>query len=292
VGNPEGANAKLQKVGYGMSQPVCIFGHGYLAHALAKECHARRIEVIDNKIPAHALTYETIKAIINHRVPFMVANCAAFIPSPTVDACKDDPEQNIHGNVLLPAALSHACRELDVPLTHLSTGCLFDEQREYTEEDTPTRGWDGYCGAYVGAKLMAEKVVLEHPESYVLRIRLPFDEQDHPRNYLSKLARFDEVFDHVNSLTHRGDFAKAAVDLWQRQAEWGIYHVVNPRQIGTVTITARLQINGVRVPGWRVRKTKDTTGCRLSTDKLRKAGIIMRPVEEAVNEAIKNWRKA
>lgn len=270
---------------------ILILGHGYLAHALAKEFHARKVEVCDNKIPASRLTFDAIQALIYLHRPHLVVNAAAFIPSPSVDACKDDPEQNIRGNVLLPAAIAHACRESDVPLMHLSTGCIFDEQREYTEEDTPTRGWDGYCGAYVGAKLLAEKSVLEHPESYVLRLRLPFDSIDHPRNYLTKLAAFSTVYIHVNSLTHRGDFAKAAVDLWECGAPYGVYHVVNPGQIQAVDLRLRLVSQDICDLTFTDFQVNGTTGCRLSTDKLHKVGVIMRPVEEALAESLKNWRK-
>lgn len=268
-----------------------LLGHGFLAHALAKELHSRNIEVQDNKIPASHLTYDLVTAMINHRAPQLVINAAAYCPLPTVNECGKHPDDNIKGNVMLPAMLAHACRQLDVPLMHLSTGCLFDEQREYTEADTPTRGWDGYCGAYVSAKLLAEKAVLEHPESYVLRLRLPFDEVDNPRNYLSKLSRFETVYDHVNSLTHRGDFAKAAIDLWQKGVAWGIYHVVNPGQISAQDCMLKMFRERIINHQPPVTQCYESTGCRLSTDKLRKAGVIMRPVEEAVKEAIENWRK-
>jgi len=274
-----------------MSQPILLLGHGYIAHALAKEAENRGIQIVGNVIPGRNLNFTILRAMIQDHNPKLVINAAAFIPTPSVDACKDHPMENIQGNVMLPAAIAHACREQDVPLMQISTGCLFDEQREYTEEDTPTRGWNGYCGAYVGAKLMAEKAVLENPESYVLRIRLPFDEVDSPRNYLSKIAGYIGVWDQTNSLTHRGDFAAAAIYLWRIGAPFGVYHMTNPGHVSTRQVLMAMRSAGIidRCP--EIVEAHENRGGKLSTDKLRKAGVIMRPVEEAVRESINNWRK-
>jgi dTDP-4-dehydrorhamnose reductase len=270
---------------------VLLLGHGYIAHALAKEMASRGIEFRDNKVQASHLNFNLLMGMLHKPHTDLVINAAAFIPSPTVDACKDNPEQNILGNVLLPATLAHACRQCDVPLMHISTGCLFDEQREYTEQDTPTRGWDGYCGAYVGAKLLAEQAALENPESFVLRIRLPFDETDHPRNYLSKLGSFPTVFDHWNSLTHRGDFAKAALDLWQNEAAYGIYHCVNPGQVSARQVVLAMMEESVIARCPEFNESPPSTGCRLSTAKLEAAGVRMRHVDEAIADSLRNWRK-
>ena len=174
---------------------------------------------------------------------------------------------------------------------HLSTGCLFDEQREYDEQDDTTRGWDGYCGFYVGTKLLAESIVHTYDKHYILRLRLPFDEVDHPRNYLTKLTKFDKVFQHVNSLTHRGDFAKWALDLWEKKAPFGTYHCVNSGQISAKALTMNLAMNGLIPSMPQFAVSPDTTGAWLSNAKLAAAIGPVRSVHEAVAESISNWRK-
>ncbi len=216
---------------------------------------------------------------------------AAFIPSPSVDECKNHKSETLQSNVSFPAQLVGACDSFGVPLMHLSTGCIFDEQREYSENDNPTRGFDGYCGWYVGTKLVGETVVSRLVEHYILRLRLPFDEQDHPRNYLSKLASFKTVFRHTNSLTHRGDFVKAALDLWQMRAAFGTYHMVNPGFVTAVETVGLLMREGIltKVPQFG---DNVTAGCKLSTAKLLAAGVKIREVHEALEDAVKNWKKA
>jgi dTDP-4-dehydrorhamnose reductase len=143
----------------------------------------------------------------------------------------------------------------------------------------------------VGSKLLAEKLVLDSTEyAYILRIRLPFDEISHPRNYLNKLMEFPTVYRHMNSLTHRGEFARAALDLFETQAEFGIYHVANQGQISAEEVCEKMVRAGI-MKGMPLFADHPTTGCRLSTRKLSEAGVMMRNVEEAVDDAIKNWRK-
>ena len=166
-------------------------------------------------------------------------------------------------------------------------------KRESTEEtDPPLRGWDGYCGTYVGCKLLAEKLVFEYPKTYVLRLRLPFDNLDHPRNYLSKIAAFPTIFDHTNSLTHRGDFAKAALDLVELRAPYGIYNCVNPGQLSARQMIIGMQVRSIidRCP--EIEENPPVSGTRLSTTKLISVGIKIRSVEEAMQHALDNWMKS
>lgn len=275
-----------------MTEKLLILGaSGYLGSAFVRECEQRGLEFYAAHLADDCYgDHPGLSTLMEQEKPTLVINCAAYIPSPTVDACKDHPFETWLSNASLPCLLAMTCQDYNVPLMHLSTGCLFDQQREYTEDDVPTRGWQGYCGFYVGTKIAAEQIVSKIPQHYILRLRLPFDEFDHPRNYLSKLASFKTVFDHVNSLTHRGDFVKAALDLWKLRAPFGTYHVACEGQV-----TARQLMMGMLSRGM-VKLCPDIvehemTGCRLSVAKLKAAGVKVRTVEEALEESLDNWKK-
>jgi dTDP-4-dehydrorhamnose reductase len=266
---------------------ILIFGsNGYMGSAVMAECDRRGIEAAPGRRDG---IMEVMQQIKESRASIVI-NCAAFIPQPTVDECKNHIDSTIAGNVWWPSVLRSACEVTGIPIMHVSTGCLFDEQREYTEEETPTRGWDGYCGFYVGTKLLAEKLVRGYEKHYILRLRLPFDEVDHPRNYLSKLAKFDRVFDHENSLTHRGDFAKWALDLWEKRSPFGTYHCVNTGQIAAWETMEALNDAGLIIKAPELVRSPGTTGARLSNDKLRAAIGSARNVHDAVQEAVTNWK--
>ena len=41
------------------------------------------------------------------------------------------------------------------------------------------------------------------------------------------------MYDNVNSISHRADFARACLDLWKRRAPFGTYNVTNPGFVTT-----------------------------------------------------------
>lgn len=221
--------------------------------------------------------------------PTLIINCSAFIGHPSVDKNKDHPAETIRANVLLPMEIAQRSFELDIPVVHLSTACLYDEEREYSESDIPIRGFDGYCGFYVGTKLIAEEAVKQFEKHYILRLRLPFDNISSTRNYLNKMIEYPKIFDHVNSLTHRGDFVKAAIGLWRNKAAFGTYHVCQPGQISNRDVLAKMQKAGL-IKGEKEFIPGNCTGCRVSTMKLQDTGVLLRSVEEAVDESIKEWK--
>lgn len=272
---------------------LLLGSHGYMGMAFVRELKARGLNFQTESHNA----INAVDCFIRMSKVDLVINCAAYIPKPSVAACDQHKIETLRGNVLLPGLVSDICKSRDVPFMHLSTACLFDEQKEYTEDDVPTRGFGGHCGYYVGTKLMAEELVREHPQHYILRLRLPFDEFDCPRNYLSKLAGFKTVYDHVNSLTHRGDFVKAALDLWENEAPWGTYHVVNPGFVTAKKTFWAIHYSKTNAESWTPVPnpsfiSNDTTGCTLSTAKLLSTGVRIRPVNEALEDALNNWKPA
>lgn len=261
-----------------------------MADALFREMNTRGIEWLENSRPCENLGFLQMMAMMSRQEIDLVINTAAYVPLPSVDLCKIDPTRTILGNVAFPNMLANGCQQYSIPLMHLSTACLYDESREYTEEDEPTRGWNGYCGTYVGSKLAAESVVRDYPKHYILRLRLPFDEVDHPRNYLSKLASFGKIYNHLNSLTHRGDFASWTLDLWEKRAPFGTYHMVNTYQISASDTVHKLWESGIPLKDFVVVNPEGTTGARLSNAKLVSAIGPVRSVQEAVADAINNWK--
>src|SRR5207248_2543609 len=92
----------------------------------------------------------------------------------------------------------------------------------FSEADRPNFSFrDGPCSFYSGSKALGEEAVDGVGRNYIWRLRIPFDELDNPRNYLSKVQRYAKVYDNVNSISHRADFVRACLDLWQTGAPFG-----------------------------------------------------------------------
>jgi 3,5-epimerase/4-reductase len=238
-----------------------------------------------------------------------IINCMAFICKPSVEANDDHKCSTILGNVVLPAQLTSLAAAHGLPLAHISTGCLwFDPPatnsqspstyRKFDEEDEPDLTFDTGAGWYVGSKELAERVVRQYEKHWICRIRLPFDNVDGPRNYLSKLLSFERVVDVRNSMTHRGDFVNACLDMIEKGVPFGTYNMTAPGAMWTHDIMEQLCRFGLRT-AWKTWPAQDfmkthrrtpMSVCELDCSKLLAAGIKMRPVQEAVEDSIRNWR--
>ena len=121
---------------------------------------------------------------------------------------------------------------------------LLAEQRSpsilgFTETDTPNFTFrDLPCSFYSGTKALGEEAIAAFGQSLSGGLRIPFDQFDNRRNYLSKVQRYPKVYENVNSISHRGDFAQRCLDLWDRQAPFGTYNVTNPGYV-----TTRMSLN-------------------------------------------------
>ena len=172
--------------------------------------------------------------------------------------------------------------------------------RGFTEEDEPNFTFrQPPCSFYSGTKAMAEEALRVLPENYIWRLRIPFDHINSPRNFLSKLQYYPKVYNNVNSLSHRGDFVRACLDTWERKAAYGIYNVTNPGFVSSAQVVTMIQ--RILQPARAFKFWSDDaefyaqaaktprSNCVMDVTKLLKAGVKMRPVEEALDEALTTW---
>lgn len=265
---------------------------GYIGSAFVKEMEARGSDFMAISRKDHDYTWmEVIKPLIFNKEIELVINCAAFIPKESVSLCDKHQSETITANVMLPAKLAHLCEFSDTAFAHISTGCLWSDGKEHSEGDLPQRCFTGHCGFYIGTKWLSEEEVRQWYKHYICRIRLPFDEFNNDRNYLSKLALFPKVWDHCNSISHRSDFVKACLDLWESKASFGTYHVTNPGSVRAVDIVEKmLGLGLISKPPEIV--TGQMGDCQLSTDRLLSKGVKIRPVMDALEESLHNWKSA
>ncbi len=288
---------------------VLLFGaSGYIGRAFSEELAARKVAYVP--VSRSGLDYSNFRVVydfVKKIGPELVINAAGFIGRPNVDQCELKKTKTIEGNLLFPEVLSHICQLLEIPLGQVSSGCIYSGYKTengaikgFTEEDVPNFSFDSLpCSFYSGIKALAEERVAVNAYSYLWRIRAPFDEVDCDRNYLSKLQRYAKVVDCINSLSHRGDFVKACLDLWQKRAPYGKYNISNVGYIRNSELVGLMQRK------LKIQKTFEyfadeesfykeakapRSSCVLDVGKLHQAGVRIRSVEEAVDESLHNWK--
>ena len=171
----------------------------------------------------------------------------------------------------------------------------------FSEEDQPNFSFTrNNCSFYSGTKALAEEAIAGFPGAYAWRLRIPFDEKENPRNYLSKVQNYQKVYNNWNSITHRGDFASASLDLWQKNCPSGTYNITNPGYISTREIVGKIQdfLQKKWVPEYwlnddefyRFGALTPRSNCILDSSKLLNASVKMRSVDEALEDALSKWK--
>ena len=262
-----------------------------------------------------------VEALESKKASFLV-NCAGYTGKPNVDACELDKGNCLDGNAILPSVIREVCVELGIGWGHVSSGCIFAGERPggggWREDDAPNFSFrQPPCSFYSGTKALGEEVLgwqeadrgaewpaWEHesePKGYVWRLRIPFNENDGPRNYLSKLQRYENLLQARNALSHLEDFVEACWSCVEKEVPYGIYNVTNPGSVTTSDVVELILKYGVNNKDYRFFDNEEEfmskaakaprSNCVLDTAKLQSAGIHMRSVQEALDWSLKNWKR-
>lgn len=259
---------------------ITLIGHGYIGYAIANE-------LVSQQVPHHWLTH-------NDTVPkdtTVIINAAGYTGSPNVDACEYKKQETINGNVLFPLNLEE--KNKSIPIVHISSGCVYTGYKEggWTEDDEPN--FDFNNGSFYSAsKTLAQSLLKPYlNKSYLLRIRMPFGNHEHPKNFLTKLHRYEKLINFENSLSYVDDVSKVAVHFAQNLPEFGIYNVCNPGSSTTQNIANMLQLNKqwFTEQEFKSATVAPRSNCVLNTDKLSKIYPIQ-PIEQALKLAIESYR--
>lgn len=280
---------------------LLIGSSGYVGSAFKREMDRRDMKY---DAPLRSMVdytkFDVLRKLMARSWPDLVINCAALVVRGAVDNNEDFKSETILANTVFPVTLANVCELCDVPLIQVSSGCLYnDDSRRgsWEESDPPHLTMDTGAGIYVSSKGLAERAIT-YGNVWKCRMRLPFDEFDGHRNYLSKIQRYPKVFDGFNSLSHRGDFVKACLDMFEKGVPFGTYHLTCQGAMWTHDITVLIKKHlGEREFKWwdteeflALARTKKSN-CTLSVDKLKSVGITMRSVREAVEESLVRWMK-
>jgi dTDP-4-dehydrorhamnose reductase len=305
---------------------------GYVGSAFQRELTRRGLP--HEPISRAKLDYSRFRVLVDalkqHR-PEMVIHCGGFTGRPNVDACETRRSETVLGNIVLAQTVAQACDVAGVRLGAVSSGCVFSGAkvqaddgswsiredlnapdlagllgsrspriRGFSETDAANFTFETGGSFYSGTKAITEKILIEFPSAYVWRLRMPFEERDHPRNYLAKLQTYAKLYQNWNSLSHLGDFVAACLDIAKAGLPGGTYNIVNPGYVSTREVVGLIQ--KLRRSDWQPVFFRDDaefyqqpararrSNCILEAEKLIRAGIKIRDVESALADSIKQWR--
>ncbi|MEM6884008.1 MAG: sugar nucleotide-binding protein [Verrucomicrobiota bacterium] len=313
---------------------IILGGSGYVGSAFCRFFEERGIEY--RNISRRDCDYtrsDCLEDLIEQVKPSVLINAAGYTGKPNVDACEVHKTECLDGNAVLPGMIQEVCSRLSLPWGHVSSGCIFTGRHAtgegFSEYDVPNFSFrENNCSFYSGCKVLGEEAMGfgEHVhdgkkvwsylregrelQAYVWRLRIPFNEVNTPRNYLSKIMKYPRLLDAENSISQLEEFVEACWQCWEKRVPYGVYNVTNP---GVVTAKEIVQL----ITEERNRRTSDSekewfpdsfdffededefmrtaaktprSNCVLQTDRLESVGIKLREVNEAVELALRNWK--
>jgi dTDP-4-dehydrorhamnose reductase len=237
--------------------------------------------------------------------PAFLINAAGYTGKPNVDACELDKTNCLFGNAILPGRIAEACTAAGIPWGHVSSGCIFTGKRAdgtgFTEADAPNFTFrQNNCSFYSGTKALGEEILAGAPDVYVWRLRIPFDHRESPRNYLTKLMRYQRLLEAENSISQLQEFVAATFACWEKHIPYGTYNVTNPSHVTTREVVDLILESGVCKKDYEffsdetdfMAKAAKTprSNCVMTSAKLAAAGIEMTPVRDAIRSALKSWQ--
>ncbi len=232
-------------------------------------------------------------------------NCAGYTGKPNVDACELDKTNCLNANAVLPGILDSACSKAGIQWGHVSSGCIYTgdgpQPHGFTETDQPNFSFrTNNCSFYSGTKALGEEILHNSDRCYVWRLRVPFDAFDSPRNYLTKLIRYERLLDARNSLSQLDDFVNACLDCHEKRLPFGIYNLTNT---GSITAREVVELLGPITPSGKTFQFFESeeefmaeaaktprSNCVLDNTKATSFGLQLPHVHAAIERCVREWQ--
>jgi dTDP-4-dehydrorhamnose reductase len=239
----------------------------------------------------------SIRSALSLVSPAVVINCAAYT---NVDGCEAEQETAFRLNGEVPGLLAQACRGAGALLVHFSSEYVFDgsASRPYGEEDPVAP-----LSTYGRSKLTGEDAIRgSGVEHLILRTQWLYGK--YGRNFVDTIltrAKAGEelrvVNDQLGSPTYARDLAVATLEAVSRKLR-GTFHAANSGYCSWYDLAVKaVSLAGMdpsRVAPATTREvarpaSRPAWGV-LDTTKLARAGVTLRPWEEALQEYVKRDR--
>jgi UDP-glucose 4,6-dehydratase len=216
---------------------ILILGRGYIGNAVYEHLkYNHNVKIVSaNELDYHDPSLLG-KYILNNDIK-VVINCSGFTGRPNIDEAEEKKELCWELNVASPLRVNKLCDKLGVGYIHISSGCIYDGyQRDFTELDVPNFGIFSDRSSYYSKCKHIFEEISKDLRGIILRIRMPIGKDENPRNYLTKIRKYDKLIDYRNSKTYIPDLCGVISSIIHRKVyEVGrnIMNVVNHNPLST-----------------------------------------------------------
>jgi len=283
-------------------------GSGYVGSAYQALLQRKRLPFRNIRRAEFDYTDQVaLTGLLRREKPAFLINAAGYTGKPNVDACELHKSECLMGNAVLPGTVAQACTDAGVPWGHVSSGCIYSGARPdgtgFREDDTPNFTFrTNHCSFYSGTKALGEEVLAGTPNVYVWRLRIPFDHRENPRNYLTKLLRYQTLLEAANSISQLQEFCAGTFACWEQRVPFGTYNITNPGHVTTHEVVELIKKTGVSQKDFVFFKDETDfmakaaktprSNCVMDATKLASVGIHLTEVHAAVERDLRAWQRA
>lgn len=278
---------------------------GYIGSAFQKSMEILEIPFLP--ISRHRADYtarDTLVSLIKSTGATFIINAAGHTGKPNVDACERQRSECLAGNAVLPGTIRYASELTGVPWGHVSSGCIYQGRRPdgngFSETDTPNFSFrTNNCSFYSGCKALGEECLIGAENTYLWRLRIPFNHESTPRNYLTKVMSYERLLDAENSISHLDEFVDACLQCWAKRVPFGTYNITNTGSITTKRVTELISAHLLPEKKYDFFKNEEEfmkiaaitprSNCVMDTKKILDVGIKLSDVEDAIIKSLNKW---
>lgn len=209
-------------------------------------------------------------------------------------------KENLCDNLMAPVILAFVCSRMNIHLTYMGTGCIFNaddpSHSSYTEDDKP----DFFGSTYSTVKGCTDQMMHLFDDMVLnLRIRMPITDAHHPRNFITKLLKYEKICSIPNSMTVLPEMLPLMLDMMKNNVT-GTYNFTNPGVIShneilelyKALVDPHLTWENFTIDEQNLVLLSKRSNNHLDTTKLEKLYPNVKPIKQAVIDCIMNMKRS
>tara|TARA_B100000123_G_C25689212_1_gene409984 strand:- start:6 stop:875 length:870 start_codon:yes stop_codon:yes gene_type:complete len=142
-------------------------------------------------------------------------------------------QQNVNDNLFVPLRLAMFLQNTNIHFTYMGTGCIYNYDDEHTttnmvgfnDEDTPN-----FFGSNYSIVKGFTNELMKYTNALVLRIRMPITSKNDPRNFITKITKYEKICSIPNSMSVLDELLPVSIRM-MNQNKTGLYNFTNPGSI-------------------------------------------------------------